>query len=212
VSLGSDMTAIYIAVKMQSSKRTLRSNEIPVPADGMLDTELELQFSLQYPHYLKRDGNNLMIQLQRRKRYKNRTILGYKTLAEGVINMARVSSDFRSRAALAKRVLRSTDTRSKMRRNILPENLSVLLFYYYFAVFPSSDRPRPLFLSVILCNESRVSEIAYDVRDCYRLRSNEAPVMVCRFYSCLDQTRGEPVLFFVVIYFSMGSQVSKGLP
>jgi hypothetical protein len=28
--------------------------------------------------------------LQRRKRYKNRTILGFKTLAEGVINMAQV--------------------------------------------------------------------------------------------------------------------------
>lgn len=30
--------------------------------------------------------------LQRRKRYKNRTILGYKTLAVGSINMAEVSS------------------------------------------------------------------------------------------------------------------------
>lgn len=29
--------------------------------------------------------------LQRRKRYKNRTILGYKTLALGLINMAEVS-------------------------------------------------------------------------------------------------------------------------
>lgn len=28
--------------------------------------------------------------LQRRKRYKNRTILGYKTLAVGIINMAEV--------------------------------------------------------------------------------------------------------------------------
>ena len=28
--------------------------------------------------------------LQRRKRYKNRTILGYKTLAVGLINMAEV--------------------------------------------------------------------------------------------------------------------------
>lgn len=44
----------------------------------------------QYPHFLKRDGNKLHIMLQRRKRYKNRTILGFKTLAEGVINMAQV--------------------------------------------------------------------------------------------------------------------------
>jgi len=28
--------------------------------------------------------------LQRRKKYKNRTILGFKTLAEGVINMSLV--------------------------------------------------------------------------------------------------------------------------
>ncbi|KAK1132575.1 hypothetical protein K0M31_013960, partial [Melipona bicolor] len=88
--LGSDLTSISIAVKMQSSKRTLRSNEMAIPTGGMLDTELELQFALQYPHFLKRDGNKLLIQLQRRKRYKNRTMLGYKTLAEGVINMAQV--------------------------------------------------------------------------------------------------------------------------
>lgn len=89
--LGSDLASISIAVKMQSSKRTLRSNEMAVPSGGMLDTELELQFALQYPHFLKRDGNKLLVLLQRRKRYKNRTMLGYKTLAEGVINMAQVS-------------------------------------------------------------------------------------------------------------------------
>ncbi|KAL2082816.1 hypothetical protein ACEWY4_020589 [Coilia grayii] len=44
--------------------------------------------SWQYPHFLKRDANRLQIMLQRRKRYKNRTILGYKTLAVGLINMA----------------------------------------------------------------------------------------------------------------------------
>ncbi|KAJ6667011.1 hypothetical protein lerEdw1_019014 [Lerista edwardsae] len=55
-----------------------------------MQTDLELTFSLQYPHFLKRDGNKLQIMLQRRKRYKNRTILGYKTLAVGIINMAEV--------------------------------------------------------------------------------------------------------------------------
>lgn len=88
--LGSELASISIAVKMQSSKRTLRSNEMTIPPGGILDTELELQFALQYPHFLKRDGNKLLILLQRRKRYKNRTMLGYKTLAEGVINMAQV--------------------------------------------------------------------------------------------------------------------------
>ncbi|KAL0869379.1 hypothetical protein ABMA27_007621 [Loxostege sticticalis] len=72
---------------MHSSKRTLRSNDIAVPP---LDVELDLCFSLQYPHFVKRDGNKLQIMLQRRKKYKNRTILGYKTLAEGVIRMDQV--------------------------------------------------------------------------------------------------------------------------
>lgn len=103
--LGSDLTSISIAVKMQSSKRTLRSNEMAIPTGGMLDTELELQFALQYPHFLKRDGNKLLIQLQRRKRYKNRTMLGYKTLAEGVINMAQVKSNFRPTTTFDKHVL-----------------------------------------------------------------------------------------------------------
>ncbi|KAL4829480.1 hypothetical protein H8958_003975, partial [Nasalis larvatus] len=72
------------------SKRILRSNEIVLPASGLVETELQLTFSLQYPHFLKRDANKLQIMLQRRKRYKNRTILGYKTLAVGLINMAEV--------------------------------------------------------------------------------------------------------------------------
>lgn len=52
-----------------------------------MEADLDLNFSLQYPHFIKRDGNRLLITLQRRKKYKTRTILGYKTLAEGVIRM-----------------------------------------------------------------------------------------------------------------------------
>uniref|UniRef100_A0A8C4T3T9 Phosphofurin acidic cluster sorting protein 2 n=1 Tax=Erpetoichthys calabaricus TaxID=27687 RepID=A0A8C4T3T9_ERPCA len=58
-----------------------------------LDKELisaVIAVKIQYPHFLKREGNKLQIMLQRRKRYKNRTILGYKTLAVGSINMAEV--------------------------------------------------------------------------------------------------------------------------
>ncbi|XP_063859026.1 phosphofurin acidic cluster sorting protein 1-like isoform X7 [Scylla paramamosain] len=88
--LGGDLNSVTLAVKMQSSKRTLRSNEIPVPPSGTLDTELQLTFSLQYPHFLKREGNTLQIMLQRRKKYKNRAFLGFKTLAVGIINMSQV--------------------------------------------------------------------------------------------------------------------------
>lgn len=84
-----DLTSLSLAVKMQSSKRTLRSHEIPVPqiitpgggnnagilgqqqqvlqqSNGIagelrsppfFETDLDLHFSLQYPHFLKRDGN-----------------------------------------------------------------------------------------------------------------------------------------------------------
>ncbi|XP_026572069.1 phosphofurin acidic cluster sorting protein 1 isoform X2 [Pseudonaja textilis] len=85
-----DLSSVVIAVKLQGSKRILRSNEIVLPVSGLVETELQLTFSLQYPHFLKRDANKLQIMLQRRKRYKNRTFLGYKTLAVGLINMAEV--------------------------------------------------------------------------------------------------------------------------
>ncbi|XP_026053575.1 phosphofurin acidic cluster sorting protein 2 isoform X2 [Carassius auratus] len=88
--LDRELSSVVIAVKLQGSKRILRSNEYMLPPSGLMETDLELTFSLQYPHFLKRDANRLQIMLQRRKRYKNRTILGYKTLAVGVINMAEV--------------------------------------------------------------------------------------------------------------------------
>ncbi|KAF7645837.1 hypothetical protein LDENG_00197540, partial [Lucifuga dentata] len=89
--------SLYFPV-CQGSKRTLRSNEYLLPPDGLMETDLELTFSLQYPHFLKRDANRLQVMLQRRKRYKNRTILGYKTLAVGVINMAEVMQHPKDRA------------------------------------------------------------------------------------------------------------------
>ncbi|KAJ4922199.1 hypothetical protein JOQ06_016605, partial [Pogonophryne albipinna] len=89
--LDRELSSVVIAVKLQGSKRTLRSGEyLLLPADGLMEAELELTFTLQYPHFLKRDVNRLHVMLQRRKRYKNRTLLGYKTLAMGVINMAEV--------------------------------------------------------------------------------------------------------------------------
>uniref|UniRef100_F6QKC4 Phosphofurin acidic cluster sorting protein 2 n=1 Tax=Callithrix jacchus TaxID=9483 RepID=F6QKC4_CALJA len=88
--LEKELISVVIAVKIQGSKRILRSHEIVLPPSGQVETDLALTFSLQYPHFLKREGNKLQIMLQRRKRYKNRTILGYKTLAAGSISMAEV--------------------------------------------------------------------------------------------------------------------------
>lgn len=92
-SFAPDVTSCMIAVKMLSSKRILRSNEINLvnkSVESSNSVELDLTFALQYPHFLKKNGNQLQILLQRRKRYKNRAILGYKTLAGGIINMADV--------------------------------------------------------------------------------------------------------------------------
>lgn len=93
-SFAPDVTSCMIAVKMQSSKRTLRSNEINLVNNKSVESsssvDLDLTFALQYPHFLKKSGNQLQVLLQRRKRYKNRAILGYKTLAGGTINMADV--------------------------------------------------------------------------------------------------------------------------
>ncbi|ESO06793.1 hypothetical protein HELRODRAFT_191199 [Helobdella robusta] len=69
---------------LRGAKRVLRSNEIQIPASGMLDTELDLSFSLQ------RDCNYLQILIQRRKKYKNRAMPGYKTLASGKVNMSHI--------------------------------------------------------------------------------------------------------------------------
>ncbi|KAL4237224.1 Phosphofurin acidic cluster sorting protein 1 [Mactra antiquata] len=88
--LENELTSVIIAMKMQSSKRVLRSNEIEIPRGGTADVQLDLSFMLQYPHFLKRDGNKLTVMLQRRKRYKNRPIIGYKTLAVGQLSMAQV--------------------------------------------------------------------------------------------------------------------------
>ena len=91
-----DLTSLVVALKMQSSKRTLRSNEINIANSSIesstesIEVELDLTFALQYPHFLKKGGNQLQILLQRRKRYKNRAILGSKTIAAGVINMSEV--------------------------------------------------------------------------------------------------------------------------
>ncbi|KAK2705505.1 phosphofurin acidic cluster sorting protein 2-like [Artemia franciscana] len=86
--LGQDFSSVFVAVKMANSKRTVRSNEISLQSNGLLDVELFLSFSLQYAHYLKSRENKLQLIVQRRKRYKNHTMLGYKTLAVTSVDMS----------------------------------------------------------------------------------------------------------------------------
>lgn len=84
------LQSVVLSVSMKTPHRSLRSNELEVPPSGIMDIPLNLTFSLQYPHFLKRGGNDLEIRLQRRKRYRNRTIRGYKTLSRGEVNMSLV--------------------------------------------------------------------------------------------------------------------------
>nr|KAF6369108.1 hypothetical protein mMyoMyo1_010513 [Myotis myotis] len=88
--LEKEVISMVIAVQMQGSKGILRSHEIVLPSSGPVETDLVLTFSLQYPHFLKREGNKLQIMLQQRKCNNSQTILGYKTLATGAVHMAEV--------------------------------------------------------------------------------------------------------------------------
>ncbi|CAF2375695.1 unnamed protein product [Rotaria sp. Silwood2] len=82
-----DLNAIVLAVKIQSNRRTFRCCEIPLQQDGTLDAPVNLQYFITYPHYFKRDINNVQIYVQRRK---NRPMIGYKTLAKGEVNLDHV--------------------------------------------------------------------------------------------------------------------------
>ncbi|KAM7067066.1 phosphofurin acidic cluster sorting protein 2-like [Molossus nigricans] len=93
--LENEQCSVVIAIKIQGSKCILRSHEILLPPSGKAEADLTLTFSLQYPHFLNKEGNKLEIMLQQQKHFKNRTITGYKilaykTLALGTIYMGEV--------------------------------------------------------------------------------------------------------------------------
>ncbi|KAL3068095.1 hypothetical protein niasHT_038085 [Heterodera trifolii] len=82
-------TPFTIAIRLQNNKRTLRTNDLNVPP-LKLDIPLDISFIIQYCHFIKRKPNILQILIQRRKRYKNRQIPGFKTLAMGHLNLDEV--------------------------------------------------------------------------------------------------------------------------
>ncbi|XP_036155944.1 phosphofurin acidic cluster sorting protein 2-like isoform X2 [Myotis myotis] len=88
--LAKDLNSVVISVRMRDSKGILRSQEIVLPRSRPVQTNLALTFSLQYNHFLKGEGNKLLIMLEQRKCSKNTNVLGYKTLASGAIHMADV--------------------------------------------------------------------------------------------------------------------------
>lgn len=124
--LPSDLSSLSLAVKMQSSKRTLRSHEISVgqsifavgggtytPGAGtnntsygslgggngtaLLETELDLHFSLQYPHFIKRDGNRWVASVHTGQMATHRTINIYNIFN---LQSVRIAFEFTSHSLI----------------------------------------------------------------------------------------------------------------
>lgn len=86
---------LIIAIKLHFNKRILRTIELPLNKliqsqqlnEQNISINLNLFYNISYSHYLKKNTNFLYIYIQRRKKYKNRTILGYKSLAMAKIDL-----------------------------------------------------------------------------------------------------------------------------
>lgn len=94
LTLFNDQSPVLLAVKLDVSKRSLRTVEFPVFIEeakhSVFFADLNLHYSLIYPHFLKKDANLLYFYIQKKNKYKNRTILGYKTLAFSYIDLSSI--------------------------------------------------------------------------------------------------------------------------
>ena len=94
LTLFNDHSPVLLAVKLDVSKRSLRTVEFPLcveePKCSVFSAGLNLHYSLIYPHFLKKDANLLYFYIQKKNKYKNRTILGYKTLAFSYIDLSSI--------------------------------------------------------------------------------------------------------------------------
>ena len=89
--------SLIIAIKLNIAKRILRTIELPLNKliksqqqqlqNDVIVLNLNLFYNISYSHYLKKNTNFLYIYIQRRKKYKNRTILGFKTLSFAKIDL-----------------------------------------------------------------------------------------------------------------------------
>lgn len=90
--------SLILAVKMQGNKRSFRTIEIPMHRTSatsisgttqllpeinnskissiFTSTDLNLSYHITYPHFIKKDTNILYFYIQRKKKYKTKTILG----------------------------------------------------------------------------------------------------------------------------------------
>ncbi|XGW06049.1 hypothetical protein V3C99_016412 [Haemonchus contortus] len=91
-SLPTQAQSIVITAKLEGNKRSLRSNDIGViPQHGRIDLDLDISFTIQYPHFVKRKGNSLQILIQRRRKFKSRPFpSSFKTIAVGMVNLTQL--------------------------------------------------------------------------------------------------------------------------
>ena len=91
LSLKSEFTSVILATKLETSKRSIRTMDIALkPELTSLSADLKLNYNIAYPHFLKKDTNFIYFCIQKRKKLKNRTILGFKTLAFTAIDLSLV--------------------------------------------------------------------------------------------------------------------------
>eukprot|EP00045_Choanoeca_perplexa_P011411 m.121000 g.121000 ORF g.121000 m.121000 type:complete len:809 (+) comp15624_c0_seq1:47-2473(+) len=88
--LKSQSSGITLSISMANTRRTLRSHKLNAEGELIVDQDVVLTFNYQYVHSLKANDNNLVISLERRKRYKHRPVKGYKRLCSFVISMDEV--------------------------------------------------------------------------------------------------------------------------
>lgn len=82
LNLNIDHSSVIIGIKLNVSKRSIRTVDIPLRLDAtkkgssQYTAKLNLNYNIAYPHFLKKDTNYIYFYVQKRKKLKNRTILG----------------------------------------------------------------------------------------------------------------------------------------
>lgn len=95
ITLNSENCSVLFGIKLDASKRSIRTADIPLKIDSSQKefnhfADVNLNYNIAYPHFLKKDSNFIYFYVQKRKKLKNRTILGFKTLAFTAIDLSSI--------------------------------------------------------------------------------------------------------------------------
>uniref|UniRef100_A0AC35U834 C2 NT-type domain-containing protein n=1 Tax=Rhabditophanes sp. KR3021 TaxID=114890 RepID=A0AC35U834_9BILA len=82
--------SLVLTFKLRNGKRSLRTSDIPITLQQTqsekVTVEMNVAVNIHYPHFLKK-SNDLIILIQRRKKYGKRKIPGFKDVAISTINL-----------------------------------------------------------------------------------------------------------------------------